>query len=456
MLRNSRWSHLRWHAFRRGGCAACYHRGPHIWFLVWWGRWRRLQTALEYATRYTDPEEVGPLLLPVADAGDFAGSVLEVPIQKLWPGAMYAKESVAIKELVKGLGVPSTTGEGEPKGAGGGAGDESSDSDSTESSSESSGSSLEPTGSATTTTKRSGGGSAPGPDLGKRDGGTFVVGGKSAAGPRPRAGGPKRKRARLAPRLPSQRVGTRALNRQQSGGGCLLWAVPYVSTALYRVAQRWCWVVAPSGVVPPPGAVYVGVAPTGVRAPLIVPTRCLGGGRGPKCLARWESRQAAWQSPAGWHGSSGRAARTDATQSPSEGDASRGARRGPGLSDQLARGPPGPPNNHNGGSPADPGVPRPGGMLGPRNVCDQSPPGPVVQPDGPRPPLFSVGVGEPLFVLLLRELSGKLAWLSVALKTSVCLLMQRLHLFLMRAFVTAEDFWLPDTVTIFLRVLGEL
>ena len=26
MLRNSRWSHLRWHAFRRGGCAACYHR----------------------------------------------------------------------------------------------------------------------------------------------------------------------------------------------------------------------------------------------------------------------------------------------------------------------------------------------------------------------------------------------------------------------------------------------
>ena len=160
----------------------------------------------------------------------------------------------------------------------------------------------------------------------------------------------------------------------------------------------------------------------------------------------------------GWRGSSDRAARTGATQSSSEHAATRGARRGPGLSDRLAGGPQGPPNNHNSGSPADPGVLRPGGMLGPRNVRDQSPPSPVVQPDGPRPPLFSggMGVGEPLFLLLLRELSGKLAWLSVALKTGVRLLMQRLHLFLLRAFVTAEDFRLPDTVSIFLRVLGEL
>ena len=171
--------------------------------------------------------------------------------------------------------------------------------------------------------------------------------------------------------------------------------------------------VAPSGVVLPPGAVYVGVAPTGVRAPLIVPKRCLGGGRGPKCLARWESRQAERQRPAEWRVSSGHAERTNATQSPSEGHAARGARRGQGLSDQLAGGPPGPPNNHNGGSPADPSVLRPGGMLGPRNVRGQSPLGLVVQPDGPRPPLFSGGVGEPLFLLLLRELSSKLAWLSV-------------------------------------------
>ena len=83
MLRDSRWSNLRCHAFRRGGCAACYHRGPHLWFLLWWGWWRRLQIALEYATRYTDPEVVGPLLLPVADTGDFVGSVWEVSLKDL-------------------------------------------------------------------------------------------------------------------------------------------------------------------------------------------------------------------------------------------------------------------------------------------------------------------------------------------------------------------------------------
>ena len=66
------------------------------------------------------------------------------------------------------------------------------------------------------------------------------------------------------------------------------------------------------------------------------------------------------------------------------------------------------------------------------------------------------GGGGALFLLILRELSGKLAWLSMALKTSVRLLMMRAHLFLLRAFVTAEDFRLPKTMSIFLRALGEL
>ena len=43
-----------------------------------------------------------------------------------------------------------------------------------------------------------------------------------------------------------------------------------------------------------------------------------------------------------------------------------------------------------------------------------------------------------------------------ALKTRDRLLMLRAHLFLLRAFVTAEDFRLPETMSIFLRVLGEL
>ena len=124
MPRNSRWSHLRWHAFRWGGCAAFYHRGPHLQFLLWWGRWRRLQTALEYATRYADQEVAGPLLLPMADAWDFVGYVLEVPLQDLWLEAMYAKETVAIKDLVKGLGAQPTADTREPKRAGDGAGDD--------------------------------------------------------------------------------------------------------------------------------------------------------------------------------------------------------------------------------------------------------------------------------------------------------------------------------------------
>ena len=194
MLRNSRWSNLRWHAFKRGGCAACYHRGPHLRFLLWWGRWRRLQTALEYATTYTDLEVVGPLLLPVADAGDFVGCVLEVPLKDLWPEAMYAKETVALKDVVKGLGTQPAADARAPKQAGDGADDESSGPDSSESSFQSAGSSLESSGSGAATTKRSVRESALGTASGKRDGGAFIVGGKSAGGRRPRGGRTKRKR----------------------------------------------------------------------------------------------------------------------------------------------------------------------------------------------------------------------------------------------------------------------
>ena len=157
-----------------------------------------------------------------------------------------------------------------------------------------------------------------------------------------------------------------------------------------------------------------------------------------------------------WRGISSREERTGATPSPYEGKESRGSRRGPGLGDQLAGGPQELPNNHSGGSPADPGVLRPGGTLGPLNVRDESSPDPVVRPDGLPPPLFRGGAGEPLVLLLVRELSGKLAWLSVALKTSVRLVMLRAKFFLLWAFVTAQDLRLPETMSIFLRVLGEL
>ena len=132
------------------------------------------------------------------------------------------------------------------------------------------------------------------------------------------ASGVNRNEAQLVPQPPSPQAELRALGRRRGGGGCLLWAVPHVLTALYGVTRRWCLVVAHSGVVLPPGAVFVGVAPTGVRAPLVVAKTCLGAGRGPKALARWESRQAARLVPVAWRGSSSREERTGATPSPCE------------------------------------------------------------------------------------------------------------------------------------------
>ena len=74
------------------------------------------------------------------------------------------------------------------------------------------------------------------------------------------------------------------------------------------------------------------------------------------------------------------------------------------------------PNNQNGGSSADSWDPRPGGILGRLNVRARPSPDPLVPPDGLRPRLFrGGGGGQPVFLLIPRELSSKLAWLSVAL-----------------------------------------
>ena len=102
-------------------------------------------------------------------------------------------ETVAIKDLVKGLGTLPADARA-PKQAGDGADDESSGPDSSESSSESSGSSLASAGSGTAAAKRNVGKSTMGTTSGKRAGGTFVVGAKCDAGRRPRGGGTKRKR----------------------------------------------------------------------------------------------------------------------------------------------------------------------------------------------------------------------------------------------------------------------
>ena len=55
LLRDSPYSDHRWHPLRRGGAAAAFHRSPNVAYFVWWGRWKRLDTALEYALGYSDP-----------------------------------------------------------------------------------------------------------------------------------------------------------------------------------------------------------------------------------------------------------------------------------------------------------------------------------------------------------------------------------------------------------------
>ena len=48
----------------------------------------------------------------------------------------------------------------------------------------------------------------------------------------------------------------------------------------------------------------MGVTPKGLQAPMVLPITCLGRGRGPKALARWEHRQAERQALTAWRGSS--------------------------------------------------------------------------------------------------------------------------------------------------------
>ena len=71
LLRGSHWHDVRWHALRRGGATASYHRKAHVRFFMLWGRWRRLQIALGYATHCSDPEVVGPVVLLDLAYGNF-------------------------------------------------------------------------------------------------------------------------------------------------------------------------------------------------------------------------------------------------------------------------------------------------------------------------------------------------------------------------------------------------
>ena len=90
LLRDSPYSDHRWHSLRRGGAAAAFHRSPNVAYFVWWGRWKRLATALEYALGYSDLAVVGDLVLPWPVGGQTPGERLAVLLADLWGDPMYA------------------------------------------------------------------------------------------------------------------------------------------------------------------------------------------------------------------------------------------------------------------------------------------------------------------------------------------------------------------------------
>ena len=90
LLRDSPYSDHRWHSMRRGGAAAAFHRSPNVAYFVWWGRWKRLATSLEYALGYSDPAVVGALVLPWPVGSQTPGERLAVLLADLWGDPMYA------------------------------------------------------------------------------------------------------------------------------------------------------------------------------------------------------------------------------------------------------------------------------------------------------------------------------------------------------------------------------
>ena len=70
--------------------------------------------------------------------------------------------------------------------------------------------------------------------------------------------------------------------------------------------------------------------------------------------------------------------------------------------------------------------------------------------------LFSAFEREPLYLLVPSAFVGILDWLSADLAVSVRFLMARLQLFMLRAFVTAKNFWLALVIPICFKALEEL
>ena len=93
-----------------GGAAAAFHLSPNVSQFFWWGRWRRLATALEYALGYSDLAVVGALGPPWPVGVQASDGGLVVLLADLWGDAMYAKSERSTNSAGSEVPVPVPAG----------------------------------------------------------------------------------------------------------------------------------------------------------------------------------------------------------------------------------------------------------------------------------------------------------------------------------------------------------
>ena len=287
VLGSTPWRHCRWHSLRRGGNAACYTRDPQMQFFLWWGRWRSVGTALQYAMAFQDAAVVGPLRLP-AEAGA-RGATRVLTHLEVWAPNMYPSEAEPLppaafhppawpEDLLPPPPPPlhpKLLG-GRPSGRSGAA----------------SSSTRPPPPSADCPAppdpgERGGGGasllSTPVTVPGLREGGVDRggPGGQGPLSPSDPTSGPQR--PVLSSEVAVGREGTRGSGRlharcSKRGGGSLeWWAVPCVYRRA-RLARRWRWVLQRRGEgLMPSGLVWLGVLEWPEPEPRLARQRSAGG-----------------------------------------------------------------------------------------------------------------------------------------------------------------------------------
>ena len=208
----------------------------------------------------------------------------------------------------------------------------------------------------------------------------------------------------------AQQRSTATVNRGPSGES-LVWAVPYLSSGIMRRTRRWAWVMQKPYGLPPRGGILMGLQ-SGLPAKwLCVPHQ------------RIRAKAAVQRQASAAGGSPG--------SSPPVGT----IRETPSACDEPVGGPV---------------LSSAQGSLQVITLADGGP-RPLTRADL----LYVRSEPVPLFVQFLQAFFTFLPWLQQALSCGVLLLMRRPHLFVLRLFVTCEDYRLRSAPDIIFNALSE-